>query len=508
MNRNHNNMQSRRKELAFRALQARCAERGGTQPRPLAHAGLVLTAAVVMAFCAANDTPFAGSASLRSVVQAAFCVVAAALYALSMVLSIMYGWIQTCVDDRAVVLLVGGGRLPSVVQEEEERRQRQQQQQEEEGYALVPIVDGRPILEEGDISLEDEEDDEDDNNNNEERPMLSSTASSSSHHARRMLPREVVVSSMYLGGVGCFLAIAPLCMWDEALTPIFLVSLLAVSLWDAPPEPLQSSSSSRKQKEEEGDDDEEEDKLKKKRKSMLLDPTVMLRWALATTLIGTLLCAWAVEEQRRRMLLSSLPLLLSGEINHTSRQAAALRGDDSAIAELLGGGEAAIVRPRWPFLILSGISPILLRAGSGAVYLGGLHHTMTPTQTLETGLPVILVLSGLILSRFSPLEEILMTHTAIWRASTFWPMLCIVPMALTAELALLLFTLRRRTSLVAVAALAMLLVVRQQQEILMMMMTAGVTIQMSGAQIGAIGLAGLSSLLAVSALFPSVGSAS
>ena len=467
----NNNMQFRRKELAFRALQARCAERGGAQrPRALPHAGLVLTAAVVMAFCAANDAPFAGSASLRSVIQAVFCVVAAALYGLYMVLSTMYDWVQTCVDDRGVVLSVRGR---SSARADEERRR---QQEEEEGYALVPVVDGRAIL------LESARQDDDD----DERPVLPSPT-----HVRRMLPREVVVSSMYLGGLGCFLAIAPLCMWDEALTLIFLVSLLAVSLWDAPLEPLLPHST----KEASDEDDEEEavDPRRRKKDNSTLDRTGMLRWALAATLIGALLSAWAVEEQRRRLL-----LLTSSEGNRT-----AWKGDDAAIAELLGGGEAAIVRPRWPFLILSGISPILLRAGSGAVYLGRLHHTMTPTQTLETSLPVILVLSGLILSRFSPFEEILMTRTALWRASTFWPMLCIVPMALAAELALLLFTLRRRTSLVAVAALTMLLVVRQQQEIFLAMTTAGLTLQLSGAQIGAMGLAALSSLLAVCALFPS-----
>jgi hypothetical protein len=49
------------------------------------------------------------------------------------------------------------------------------------------------------------------------------------------VPREVVISSMYLGGVGCFLAIAPLgplCMpvWDTRYTVAFLVSLLLIGM--------------------------------------------------------------------------------------------------------------------------------------------------------------------------------------------------------------------------------------------------------------------------------------
>lgn len=54
--------------------------------------------------------------------------------------------------------------------------------------------------------------------------------------------------------------------------------------------------------------------------------------------------------------------------------------------------------PLWPFLIFSAVSPVLLRAGGGSVYVGGLYHSMTPVQTLETGIPITILLAGLVLS--------------------------------------------------------------------------------------------------------------
>ena len=46
-------------------------------------------------------------------------------------------------------------------------------------------------------------------------------------------PRNIVISSMYLGGTGAFLAISPLCMWDITVSAAFTLSLITLSIIDA-----------------------------------------------------------------------------------------------------------------------------------------------------------------------------------------------------------------------------------------------------------------------------------
>ena len=46
------------------------------------------------------------------------------------------------------------------------------------------------------------------------------------------LPRNVVISSMYLGGSGAFLAIPALCMWDFTISAFFIGSMTILSIID------------------------------------------------------------------------------------------------------------------------------------------------------------------------------------------------------------------------------------------------------------------------------------
>jgi len=385
-----------RKWLAFRALEGRLQPLRRTQPQQpprMAYVGLALSGAVVMGLCALNDAPFASNAPMRAIVQAGFCIVAAALYGLYMLLSTLERWVHSCADDAA-------GRSPYLYH-----------------YEHMELLN--------EIRAEEEEEAHDE-------PAEEEQDEGAAAAARRMLPREVVVSSMYLGGAGCFLAIPALCMWDRALSLAFILSLFLISLWD------------------------DYHHHHHHHHHQHHAPPLLLQWALRCLLALALVCVCAVEH-------------------------AAPSGISSIIA----------LEPLWPYLALSAMSPVMLRAGSGAVYVGGLYHSMTPMQTLETGLPVVLVFSGLVLSRFSPLEQAFV-HDVRATAPVFGPMMVLVPVMLAAGLALLLFMLRRRATLVTSAVLLAILAVRQQ-----LPWAPNRARLLTGLEIGAMLLCGLSLLVAL-----------
>jgi hypothetical protein len=49
--------------------------------------------------------------------------------------------------------------------------------------------------------------------------------------ARGVIHREALISSMYLGGSGCFLALPALSFWDLSVTCMLLLSLTCIGLW-------------------------------------------------------------------------------------------------------------------------------------------------------------------------------------------------------------------------------------------------------------------------------------
>ena len=75
-------------------------------------------------------------------------------------------------------------------------------------------------------------DDEDEDNMFDTEPLQYSDDHKSDYHTA-VLPRSAVVSSMYLGGIGMFLAIPSLCMWDQTVSATFVMSVALISVMDA-----------------------------------------------------------------------------------------------------------------------------------------------------------------------------------------------------------------------------------------------------------------------------------
>ena len=119
------------------------------QEEPLVVFGMAVAFSGCVVLCAINPQ-LTGNITLQSLTSAAFAVFAAVLYLLYMIISRILGLVLQHIDSRQHRV----------------------------------VATNEPLL-----TSDDEEE------------------------AEAELPREAVISSMYLGGSGAFLAIPPLCMW-------------------------------------------------------------------------------------------------------------------------------------------------------------------------------------------------------------------------------------------------------------------------------------------------------
>lgn len=247
-------------------------------------------------------------------------------------------------------------------------------------------------------------------------------------HRTQRLPRSVVISSMYLGGSGAFLAIPALCMWDFTVSSFFIGSMTVLSIIDF--------------------DKIVSDFRPNIDTGQAVTNLKIIRYCLHLAILATI---------------SSVVFLDS------------LVGDDSIVFGHLpvhgsnGSGETFISSDgiglflRWPLILLAASSPVLLRAGGGGV--GPFMHSLPPSQTLETGLPVSILLAILVICWYSPLENTLLPSIKQFNGihlATFIPMMVLGPSFISAALAFVLRGFKNRSSCTTAIILSCILVVRQQ----------------------------------------------
>ncbi len=240
---------------------------------------------------------------------------------------------------------------------------------------------------------------------------------------RKGLPRGVVISSMYLGGSGAFLAIPPLCMWDFTISSAFIASLVILSFFDCG-----KVVSDFRPNVDTG---------------QVVTNLKALRGALHLGVLGTVFSVTWLDSR-----------IIEGQVFGSSN-------GNNGTAFKHWGAEGLLLR--WPLVLLAASSPILLRAGGGGV--GPFMHSLPPSQTLETGLPVSILLSILVICWYSPLESTLLLLPPLQDSSflaRLIPMLILSPPFLSAALAFVLRGFRNRSSYMTAIILTCTLVVRQQ----------------------------------------------
>jgi len=249
------------------------------------------------------------------------------------------------------------------------------------------------------------------------------------HHFNRkkMLSRNVVISSMYLGGSGAYLAIPPLCMWDPTVSSSFICCLLILSVIDG-------------------------GKLISEFKPNIDTGQTITNLKITKYLIHVAVLAtictviWLDSNNFGEFFYhnNNNGTIIVDHNNHNKHNSNA------------GGGISIFLR--WPLVILAASSPLLMRAGGGGV--GPFMHSIPPSQTLETGLPVSILLSILVICWYSPLENPLLTK--LTNMATVLPMFILCPLLISGALVFVLRGFKNRSCLYSSLLLTTILVVRQQ----------------------------------------------
>jgi hypothetical protein len=96
-----------RKWLAFRVLEGKSKAlrwqkrlQQQVRHRPAAHGALLGVGTMVITLCALNDDPLMTSVHLQGITQAGFCVVAAGMYCVFMIMSRVVSIILSCAEER------------------------------------------------------------------------------------------------------------------------------------------------------------------------------------------------------------------------------------------------------------------------------------------------------------------------------------------------------------------------------------------------------------------------
>jgi hypothetical protein len=169
--------------------------------------------------------------------------------------------------------------------------------------------------------------------------------------------REALISSMYLGGAGAFLALPALCFWDFSITASFLSSLTLIALFN--------------------DHTKHKEFTPNQDKCQVLTHIKIFRWLLYGLVLGIILGvafqdSYSYYYYYYYISLHNTPAPMD---NHTI-----------LVSE----------RP-WPMMMLSFSSPLLIRMGTINPRTVAHNIIMSPSQSLEAGLPVSAILSILIL---------------------------------------------------------------------------------------------------------------
>ncbi len=299
-------------------------------PLYVSHIALGGLSCVCVILCALNDEPIRANPAMQVIAQASFIVAAACMYVVYKLVNFALRMVLSCVEHQYQ------GVSPYEAEAEE---------------GLIAAAEPSEAA-----AREASEEDTD------------AWKMEATERIERV-PREVVVSSMYMGGVGSFLAVAPLCMWYPPSTMAFCVALTLIAM-------------------------HEEKKI------------IFIVVCIGLT-IG--LGAWI----------------------------------EAAKMQVEVGPEL------WTQIVVGAASPFFIWASTGAAGASMFYHRLSASQTLETSLPVSLVLSILVICWYSPVEE--MISMSAFRTGRLVTMLVLVPPYLSATLALLLHAFRTRK--IAVAAL-------------------------------------------------------
>ena len=376
------------------------------------HAAFLVIVSGIAALCGVNHALSHHNVLLQSVVSSIFCISAGLLYGIFMIISRLLSLILSYAEKRSIVTSHYYSDL---------------------SYDCNKNKDGN----DNERRLLDSSDDDDEEEEEQQYIFIHGKRRQVVHHynSKKMLSRSVVISSMYLGGSGAYLAIPPLCMWDPTVSASFIFCIVILSMVDGGKIISEFKSNI--------DTGQTITNLRITR--------LMIHVAIMVTICLVILLDSNEEITRYYSIIVSTTTTTTHHGNHSG-------GSSSEIihSENHDGGIGIFIR--WPLIILAASSPILLRAGGGGV--GPFTHSLPPSQTMETGLPVSILLSILVICWYSPLESPLLKQ--LTDVGTLAPMFILCPLLISGALVFVLRGFKNRSCSYTSIILTCILVVRQQ----------------------------------------------
>ena len=240
--------------------------------------------------------------------------------------------------------------------------------------------------------------------------------------------REALISSMYLGGSGCFLALPALSFWDLSVTSMLLLSLALIGLM--------------------AEHTKHADFAPNQDKASVITNLRRFRWAIYSTVI--FLIFGIILKENQSWLLEHTPTLSSAllEIPAFSNKSTVVLQEAN--------------RP-WPImLLLAFVSPLLLHLALPRPMIHpGRPSLMSPSQVLEAALPVSCLHGVLVLGWYTPIESPI-SFFQNKPLPIFLPMMIICPFCQVVILALILRGFRHKQTLPNVILFTVTTVIVQQ----------------------------------------------
>jgi hypothetical protein len=374
------------------------------------HAAFLVIVSGIAALCGVNHALSHHNVLLQSVVSSIFCISAGLLYGIFMIISRLLSLILSYAEKRSIVT---------------------------SHYYSDLSYDGNKNKDgDNERRLLDSSDDDDEEEEEQQYIFIHGKRRQVVHHynSKKMLSRSVVISSMYLGGSGAYLAIPPLCMWDPTVSASFIFCIVILSMVDGGKIISEFKSNI--------DTGQTITNLRITR--------LMIHVAIMVTICLVILLDSNEDITRY------YSIIATAATHHGNHSGGSSSSSEIIHSENHDGGIGIFIR--WPLIILAASSPILLRAGGGGV--GPFTHSLPPSQTMETGLPVSILLSILVICWYSPLESPLLKQ--LTNVGTLVPMFILCPLLISGALVFVLRGFKNRSCSYTSIILTCILVVRQQ----------------------------------------------
>jgi hypothetical protein len=235
----------------------------------------------------------------------------------------------------------------------------------------------------------------------------------------RGIHREALISSMYLGGSGCFLALPALSFWNVSQTCAFLLALVAIAFFSEHTKLVEFAPN--------------QDKAK------VLRDLRYLRWLTYGTTTGFILGIMLKDTR------DVVVLLLHPMMNHTAHTALQQPYDSGSII----------------MLILAFVSPLLLRLSLPHAIVRR-TSLMSPSQALEAALPVSCLHAILVLGWYGGTTPPMGIDLSTKFLPLFVPMAILCPFCQVVMLAFILRGFRQCQTLPTIVILACTAYINQQ----------------------------------------------